>query len=49
MTALAQLRKLIAADFEHGRVIHLDGWFLSSTEGCLFAVSSELLSGQGSG
>jgi hypothetical protein len=37
---LARLRQLIAADFQHGRVVHLGGWFLSRTEGCVLAVAS---------
>ena len=38
--ALAELRRNVLADFTAGRIVNLSGWFVSETEGCVFAVLS---------
>lgn len=37
---LSQLRAKVLADFAAGRMVNLAGWFVSETEGCLFAALS---------
>ncbi|MET0533835.1 MAG: hypothetical protein ABW171_06385 [Steroidobacter sp.] len=38
--ALIELRKKVQADFTAGRLVNLSGWFVSETEGCVFAALS---------
>lgn len=38
--ALAELRTKMLADFTAGRIVNLSGWFVSETEGCVFAALS---------
>lgn len=38
--ALAELRKKVLADFTAGRIVNLSGWFVSETEGRVFAALS---------
>ena len=38
--ASAQLRAQMRADFTAGRIVNLAGWFVSETEGCVFAALS---------
>ncbi len=38
--ALAELRTKVLADFTAGRMVNLSGWFVSETEGCVFAALS---------
>jgi hypothetical protein len=37
---LAELRSKALADFAAGRIVNLSGWFVSETEGCVFAALS---------
>jgi hypothetical protein len=37
---LAELRRKMLADFTAGRIVNLSGWFVSETEGCVFAALS---------
>lgn len=37
---LAQLRALVLSDFTAGRMVNVAGWFVSETEGCVFAALS---------
>ncbi len=45
--ALAQLRARVVADFTAARMVNLGGWFVSETEGCVFAALSRCASEQG--
>lgn len=38
--AVAELRTKVLADFAAGRIVNLSGWFVSETEGCVFAALS---------
>ena len=35
--AARRLREMIREDYVAGRTVHLSGWFVSRTEGCIFA------------
>lgn len=37
---LAELRSKTLEDFAAGRIVNLSGWFVSETEGCVFAALS---------
>ncbi|MBM0103400.1 hypothetical protein JM946_01525 [Steroidobacter sp. S1-65] len=41
---LEQLRARVLADFTAGRIVNLAGWFVSETEGCVFAALSRCAS-----
>ena len=41
---LAKLRARMLADFTAGRMVNLAGWFVSETEGCVFAALSRCAS-----